>query len=93
MRKSKKKKGDMVFKLDLEKAYDRVNWNFLKDTLQMFNFPQRIISLIMFGFSASSNSILWNGSKTKAFTPICRLRQGDPLSPYLFVFVWNALAL
>jgi hypothetical protein len=64
MRKSKKKKGDMVFKLDLEKAYDRVNWSFLKDTLEMFHFPQHIISLIMFGISSSFNSILWNGSKT-----------------------------
>jgi hypothetical protein len=68
MRKTKKKKGDMVFKLDLEKAYDRVNWNFLKETLEMFHFPLRIIALIMFGISASSNSILWNGSKIEAFT-------------------------
>jgi hypothetical protein len=63
MRKSKKKKGDMVFKLDLEKAYDRVNWRFLRNTLVKFNFPAKIISLIMFGLTNASNSILWNGSK------------------------------
>jgi hypothetical protein len=77
MRRSKKKKGDMVFKPDLEKAYDRVNWHFLRDTLLKFNFPARIISLIMFGITNSSNTILWNGSKTDAFTPVRGLRQGD----------------
>ncbi|GAU21466.1 hypothetical protein TSUD_241890 [Trifolium subterraneum] len=70
MRKTKKKKGDMVFKLDLEKADDRVNWNFLKEMLELFKFPRRIISLIMFGIISSSNTILWNGSKIEAFTPM-----------------------
>ncbi|PNX83979.1 ribonuclease H, partial [Trifolium pratense] len=91
MRKSKKKNGDMVFKLDLEKAYDRVNWSFLRETMAKFNFPPILISLIMFGITSSSNTILWNGSKTEPFTPTRGLRQGDPLSPYLFVLCMERL--
>lgn len=65
-------------KLDLEKAYDRVDWRFLRNTLSLFGFPEVTVSLIMHGISSASIFLLWNGSKTDGFSPLGGLRQGDP---------------
>lgn len=54
MKSKKSKKGNLIFKLDLEKAYDTVHWNFLYDTLNMFGFPHGLILLIMHSISSSS---------------------------------------
>lgn len=92
MKKSKRKKGDLILKLDLEKVYDRVDWAFLQDTLRKFGFPGTIVALIMHGITSSSISILWNGCKTPGFTPCRGLRQGDPLSSYPFVLCMERLS-
>lgn len=91
MKKKKSKKGDLVLNLDLEKAYDMVNWDFLRETLIMFGFPRTLVSLIMHSISSSSVSLLWNGSKTENFKPLGGLRQGDPLTPYFFVLCMERL--
>lgn len=57
IKKSKSKTGALAFKIDLEKAYDRVDWSFLKLALEDFGFPQAIIKLIM--FCVSSSSLEW----------------------------------
>jgi hypothetical protein len=87
----RKKKSKKILKLDLEKAYDRLDWRFLCHTLNCFAFPEPIISLIMHGIPSSSISMLWNGSKTESFTPKRGLRQCVPLSPYLFVLFMGRL--
>ncbi|CAA7025018.1 unnamed protein product [Microthlaspi erraticum] len=91
MRRKKGRKGWMLLKLDLEKAYDRIRWDFLEDTLQAARLPASWIQWIMQCVSGPDMTILWNGEKTEAFTPKRGLRQGDPLSPYLFVLCLERL--
>lgn len=88
----KSKKGGMILKIDLEKAYDRINWSFLTNTLKDFNFPEKWVELIMNCVMYTSMSILWNGSPLPDFKPTRGLRQGDPLSPYLFVLCMEKLS-
>lgn len=63
-----------------------IMWIFLEDTLKKVGIPGNIINLIMQCVSTCSMKILWNGQKLDEFTPSRGLRQGDPLSPYLFLF-------
>jgi len=92
IRRSKKRKGGVAFKLDLEKAFNNVNWDFLKDYLNDLGFPPSTIKLIMH-YVTSSFSILWNGNKMPTFKPTHGLRQGDYLSPYLFILCMEKLSI
>jgi len=58
MSKMRGSKGAMILKLDLHKAFDSIDWSFLREVLHHFNFPQKLISLIMFCISSSRLSIL-----------------------------------
>lgn len=77
--------GWMAIKIDLEKAYDRLNWVFIKDTLQDIGLPCNFISLVWECISTSTMKVLWNGEALEEFSPSSGIRQGDPISPYLFV--------
>lgn len=93
MKMSKKKKGEVAYKIGLEKAYDHVDWDFLRGTLSEFGFPGPITNLIMSCVTKSSLSLLWNGKRLPSFSPTRGLRQGDPFSPYLFVFCTEKISL
>ena len=82
----------VLCKLDLEKAYDHVNWDFLLYLLRKCGFLERWRLWVSFCLSTVHFSILVNGSPCGFFQSTRGLRHGDPLSPMLFVIVMEALS-
>ena len=78
-------------KLDISKAYDQVEWNFLRQMMIRLGFDERWVDLAMETVRTATYSILNNG-KLKGFFQLSRvIKQGDPLSPYLFLLCAEGL--
>jgi len=89
--KMKGKKAWVALKLDMEKAYDRVEWDFLFRTLHLFGFHPKWIDLIKACISSVSYSIVVNDEVCGFFSPSRGIRQGDPSFPYLFIICMEVL--
>lgn len=79
----------MALKIDLSKSYDSLEWGFIWDTLVGFNFPMKLINLIMSCITTTSIFTLWDEEITPAFKPSKGYIKETP-SPYISLFyAWN----
>lgn len=90
---SKKQRNvGLLCKLDIEKAFDQLNWSYIISILRQMEFNERWIKWITFNISKVKYSILINRSLVGFFSPQRVLRQGDPLSPFLVIIPMEELS-
>nr|GFA30431.1 RNA-directed DNA polymerase, eukaryota, reverse transcriptase zinc-binding domain protein [Tanacetum cinerariifolium] len=88
-----KKINEMIFKVDFEKAFDSVKWDYLDETLKAFGFGSKWRNWISSCLNNAMGSVLVNGSHTLEFQFHKGLKQGVPISPFLFILIMETLHL
>jgi hypothetical protein len=89
--KKKGKTGACAVKLDMAKAYDRVDWNYLRAIMEALGFSDRWCALVMRCVTSVSFPVRVNGKFSPTFLSTRGIRQGDPISPYLFLLCEEGL--
>lgn len=85
------KAGWMALKLDMSKAYDRVEWNFLRAMLEKFGFDRKLVNLLLECVTSARYRINHAGKEFGLIEPGRGIRQGDPLSSYIFLICMEGL--
>jgi exonuclease III len=83
----------ILLNVDFEKAFDSINWKFIEKSLSAFNFGDTFIQYIRTLYKNISSAVINNGEISDWFSPQRGVRQGCPISPYLFILSVELLAI
>ena len=92
LKRKKGKNGACAIKLDMAKTYDRVEWPYLQGIMLRLGFSEAFVATVMRCVTTVSFSVRVNGQLSNTFTPSRGIRQGDPISPYLFLLCSEGLS-